>query len=136
MKINRLSLVAALALGGLLACTTIVCAQDTPTKGKKGRPTVEQRVERLNKELNLTDEQKTKVTALFEDEGKKMRDMRGDTNLDPQQRREKMQELRKETDTKMKAILKPDQYEKYQKLQEQMRQRKGGPNGGGEKKDK
>ncbi len=134
MKIKRLSLVAALALGSLLACTTIVCAQDAPTKGKKGRPSIEQRVERLNKELNLTDEQKTKVTSLLEDEGKKMRDLRGDTNLDAQQRREKMQEIRKESDTKMKAILKPDQWEKYQKLQEQMRQRKGDK--GGEKKDK
>lgn len=135
MKINRLNIIAALALGGLLACTTIVCAQDAPTKGKKGRPGIEQQVERLNKELNLTDEQKTKVTSLLQDEGKKRRDMRADTNLDAQQKREKMQEIRKESNAKMKAILKPDQWEKYQKMEQEMRQRKGNK-GGSEKKDK
>jgi Spy/CpxP family protein refolding chaperone len=139
MKINRLSLVAALALGSLLACTTIASAQDTPKQGKKGRgPTVEQRVDRLNQEVTLTDDQKTKVTALYEDENKKMRELRQDTSLDQQARRDKAVEMRKETDKKMKDILKPDQFAKYQKMQEEMRQRKGQGGGGaapgGEKK--
>jgi periplasmic protein CpxP/Spy len=125
MKISRISLIAALALGGLLVATTMATAQDAP-KGKKGRgQSVEQRVERLNKEVNLTDEQKTKVTALFEKENQQFRELRGDTNLDPQQRREKFQAMRKENDKKLKEILKPDQWEKYQKMQEEMRQRKG-----------
>jgi periplasmic protein CpxP/Spy len=133
MKIHRISLIAALALGGLLVCTTLTNAQDAP-KGKKGRQTIEQRVERLTKDLSLTDDQKTKVQAALEDEQKQMRDLRSDTaNSDPQQRREKMQEIRKGTDKKMKEILKPDQWEKYQKMQEEMRQRKGAP--AGEKKD-
>ena len=40
---NKLSLVAAWAVGGLLACATITTAQDAP---KKKGPTVEQRVAR------------------------------------------------------------------------------------------
>jgi Spy/CpxP family protein refolding chaperone len=143
MKINRLSLVAALALGSLLACTTLVSAQDAPKGKKGGRMSVEQRVDRLTKDLSLTDDQKTKVTAALEDETAKMRELRGDTSLDQQQRRDKMVEIRKGTDKKMKEILKPDQWEKYQKIQEEMRQRAKGAQGGNggaasgtEKKDK
>lgn len=133
MKINRISLIAALALGGMLVCTTLVSAQDAPKKKGRGQ-TVEQRVERLDKAVTLTDEQKTKVTALYEEDGKKMRELRGDTSLDQQQRREKMQEIRKDSDAKLKAILKPDQFEKYQKWQEEMRQQRKGQ--GGAQKEK
>jgi len=125
MKINRLSIIAALAVGSLLACTTLASAQDAQP-GKKGRgASVEQRVERLSKDLNLTDEQKTKVTALLQEENTKMRDLRGDTSLDQQQRADKRRELRQDTVKKMKETLKPDQFEKYQKLQQEMRQRRG-----------
>ena len=58
---NKLSLVAALAVGGLLACATITSAQDAP---KKKGPTVEQRVDRMNTALNLTADQKTKIAEI------------------------------------------------------------------------
>ena len=124
---NKLSLVAALAVGGLLACATVTSAQDAP---KKKGPTVEQRVDRMNTELNLTADQKTKVTALFEDSQKKMRELRQDTSLSQEDRREKVRGMREAEDKKLKEILTPEQWEKWQKVRPQGG--KGG-NGGGKK---
>ncbi len=120
---NKLSLVAALAVGGLLACATITSAQDAP---KKKGPSVEQRVDRMNTELNLTADQKTKVTALFEDSQKKMRDLRQDTSLSQEDRRTKMREMRESEDKKLKEILTPDQWQKWEKVRPQPGQRGGG----------
>jgi hypothetical protein len=61
---SKLSLMAALALGGLMACSTLVTAQDAPQadakKGGKKQFTIEQQMERMTTTLTLTDEQKPK----------------------------------------------------------------------------
>jgi Spy/CpxP family protein refolding chaperone len=126
----RISSAAALALGALLACTTIASAQDAPKQGKKGKgaPTIEQQMDRLSTELKLTDDQKPKVKAVLEDSQKKRQELRG---VPQDERRGKMQALTEAQDKKMKEILKPDQFEKYKELQKEMRQRRGGKGGAG-----
>ena len=117
---KKLSLISALALGGLLACTTIANAQDAAKdakKGGKGRQTVEQRLQEMGTQLSLTDEQKPKVKAVLEETAKKMKDVSQD------ERRTKMPELMAEQSKKLKEILTPDQIAKYTKMQEA---RKGG----------
>jgi len=122
---SKLSLIAALALGGLIACSTVVTAQDAPgadaKKGGRKQFTVEQQLDRMTTQLNLTDEQKPKVKAVLEETSKKMREIMSDTSLDRDARREKMQPIREEQNKKMKAILTDEQYKKYQ----EMNQRRG-----------
>ena len=115
---KKLSLIAALALGGLMACSTLAKAQDStnnvPKKdGKRGMPTVEQQMERMTTALDLTDAEKPKVKAVLEETSKKMQEIFSDSSLDQAARREKMQPIREEQNTKMKAILTDDQYTKY-----------------------
>ena len=115
---KKLSLVAALAIGGLVACSTLATAQDStnnvPKKGgKRGMPTVEQQMERMTTALDLTDAEKPKVKAVLEDTSKKMKEIMSDTSLDQAARREKMQPIRDEQNKQMKAILTDDQYTKY-----------------------
>jgi Spy/CpxP family protein refolding chaperone len=117
--------VAALALGGLLVCTNISNAQDAK-EGKKRGFTPQARVEQLDKELKLTADQKTKLTALFEDQTKKMRDLRADTNLSQEDRRAKSRTMMEESNKKMKDILTPDQFEKWQKMRDEMKGKGGG----------
>jgi len=129
---NKLSLFAALALGGLLAGSTLATAQESKEgkdakAGKRGFPSVQQRLDRMTEELKLTDEQKPKVKAVLEDNDKKMRD------LPPDERRTKFRDLREEMAKKMKEILNSEQFEKWEKMR--------GPRGpgsplapGGEKK--
>src|SRR5215475_7444102 len=105
MKLNKLSMIVALAVGNLLACTTLATAQGTntpPPKGKGNRMSVEQRLDMMKEHLSLTDEQVPKVKAVLEDSAKQMADMR---SLPQDERREKGQALMAEQDKKMKGIL-------------------------------
>ncbi len=134
MKLYKLSLVAALVGGLLLACGS-ASAQDTKEGKKKGQFSPQARVEQMAKDLNLTDAQKAKLTPVFEEQGKKMRAMREDTNLSQEQRQEKMREMRTESDKQIKAILTPEQWEKWQKDRPQFGKKGEGKQGEGKKKE-
>ena len=125
---KKLSLVAALALGGLMACSTLATAQDStnnvPKKGKRGFPTVEQQMERMTTTLTLTEEQKPKVKAVLEESSKKRQEIMSDSSLDRATIREKMQPIMDEQNKKMKAILTDDQFTKYKEMNQ--RGKKGG----------
>ena len=132
---KKVSLLAALALGGLLACSTLATAQDTnsssstaPKKGEKGKRgglfSPEARLDRLSTDLALTDAQKPKVKAVFEDSQKAMQ------GVPREDMRTKMQSVREEENKKLKEILTPDQWDKYQKILADARKK------GGEKKKK
>jgi Spy/CpxP family protein refolding chaperone len=104
---KKLSLIAALAIGGLIACSTLVTAQDAPKKGKGGY-SPEQQLERIDTACTLTAEQKPKVKAVLDDTAKKMKDVA------PEDRQTKGREIRTEQTTKIKAILTPEQFTKYE----------------------
>ena len=86
----------------------------------------------IAEQLNLTDDQKPKVKAILEDQRKKMGVLREDTSLTPEDRKAKMKAIRENTVTQMKAVLTADQFQKWQAMQSQMRNRPpGGPHPGG-----
>ena len=128
---------AALAMGSLVACSSMANAQEAKG-GKKGggkgggRPTVEQQMEQMTTALTLTDEQKPKVKAVLDDSSKKMRDLFSGGDVPREQMREKLQPIMAEQTTKMKEILTTEQFGKYEKIQEERRSRFAG----GEKKKK
>ena len=133
MKLNKISLVAALALGSMLLSSTAVLAQDNKDGGDKGggrrgrgQFTVEQRLERMTTELKLTDEQKPKVKAVLEEQDKKMQGLR---DLAQDERATKMREMREESNKKMKTILTADQYKQYEEMNQRRRNRGGGQGG-------
>lgn len=130
MRNYKLGLIAALALGSLLACTNISPAQDA--QGKKKAFTPQARTERMEKDLNLTADQKTKVQAVFEANAKKYQELREDSSMSREDRRAKMTAIREEENKKLKGILKPDQWEKYQKQMDEMKKKFG--EGKGKKK--
>jgi len=129
---RKLSLIAAMALGGLVAFSFMATAQEAGKDAKKGkRYSVEQRLEQLKKDLELKDEQVPKVKTALEGMQKKMQALREDTNLDQQQRREKMRSLMEDQNKKMKEILTEEQYKKYQELSP-----RGGKKGSGSEQKK
>ena len=84
----------------------------------------EQMVERYTEQLSLTDEQKPKVKAVLEDSAKKRRGLFRDSSLDQEQKRAKFRDVMDAQNKKMKEILTPDQFTKYQEMNEKMK--KGG----------
>ena len=126
MKAVKYLLLAAVIAGGLLALN--LQAQDTGKERKGGkRPDAQARLNQMGEQLSLTAEQKEKIKVIFEAEREKYQGLR---DLTPERRREKMQEMRKAQETKLKSILTTEQFEKWQKL----RQQRGGKAGEGKKK--
>jgi len=85
----------------------------------------EQRTTRLAEQLSLTDEQKTKVQKIYEEQQKDMQGMQGASR---EERMAKMQA----TNDKIKAVLTDEQKKKFDDMQQRMRQRGPGGPGGGE----
>jgi periplasmic protein CpxP/Spy len=120
---KKLSLIVAVALGGLVACSIATAQEAGKDAAKKGRrgPTIEQ----LTTQLDLTAEQKPKVQAVLDDTAKKTQDL-----TQEERRGEKGQAIRKEQTAKMKAILTDEQFKKYQEMGQR------GKKGGGKKAEK
>jgi periplasmic protein CpxP/Spy len=138
MKMQRFKAVAVAVIGGILATASVVCAQNTnsnvstnsPRRGERRGQMVSQRVERMSTELKLSEEQKAKVTALFEKEAKQRREIVSEANLPREERRDKMRALMEDENKQLKVILTADQFEKWKQLREQMRARR--PNSAGQ----
>ena len=133
MKMHRVSLMAAVAAGALIALTPTLRAQDSKPDRPEGGPRAGQRGEmakerfaKISEELNLTADQKTKVEAALKEQAETLRGLRDATQ---EERREKMQAARKGFDTKMKGILTADQYAKWEKIRPQ--RGSGRPGGAG-----
>jgi Spy/CpxP family protein refolding chaperone len=72
----------------------------------------EQRLKRLSKKLNLTDEQKEKARPIVQDEEKQIADLDNDSAMTPQQKHKKTREIRMASRTQLDSILTPEQKEK------------------------
>ncbi|HEY9174799.1 MAG TPA: Spy/CpxP family protein refolding chaperone [Verrucomicrobiae bacterium] len=122
MKTLKYLVLAAAVAGGLLALN--LQAQPTDKAERKGgkRPDTQARLNQMAEQLNLTSEQKEKVKPIMEAEREKMQGLR---DLAPEQRREKMQEIRKDQEAKLKPILTPEQFEKWKKIRDQRGGKRG-----------
>ena len=89
----------------------------------------------MQKDLNLSKDQMTKIQALHE---KKKAEMRADFEKNKQDRMARMEEMkakREEMDKQMKSILSQDQYTKWQadrkaKMEQRRQEMQGRKNGG------
>lgn len=84
---------------------------------------VNDRVERLTKELNLTDDQQKQVRSIFEDQqSQAMQIKKGGQSMDPAERRQKMMAIRDATTEKIKALLNDTQKKQYDQMLQQQHQ--------------
>ncbi len=105
----------ALTLGAVIAFSPAAQAQEKKAEGR-GRSTPEERLKQINEVLKLTDEQKTKLEPILKEEGEKLRAIFGDANASREEKGKKMLDARKEITAKVKAVLTPEQGEKYDKF--------------------
>jgi periplasmic protein CpxP/Spy len=98
-------------------------------RGMRGNP--EQRLERLSKQLNLTDDQKAKIKPILDDEDAKMKALWQDTSTAPEDKRGKLMAVHQTANDQIKSLLTEDQQKKFSDMQERMHQRmkdRGGDN--------
>jgi len=91
-----------------------------------------EQMQKMEQELKLTDEQKTKMQEARKEQAEKAKALRDDTTLTQDQRMEKMKALRTDNQAKMKTLLTPEQFEKWTKMQGEMMNRRGQGGRGGQ----
>lgn len=116
-------MMAVVVAGGLLSVIPLQ-AQDAPkTAGgdqaapaapAMRRPAIS--VDMLAKQLDLTDDQKTKVKPILDEMQTKRNELGKDTTISQTDRRAKMKEIRDAAGVKLKEVLTPEQYAKWEKL--------------------
>jgi protein CpxP len=72
--------------------------------------------------LNLTDEQKAKLRPIIADETQQMDAARNDASLTPDQKTEKINQIRQTASPKIKAVLTPEQLQKLAEMQKARQQ--------------
>ena len=80
------------------------------------------RFEQLADRLNLNDDQKTKVQQILSDSREQLRAVRKESEP-------KMNEIRSQADGRLQTVLTPEQWQQFQKIRDEMRQRRGGRGG-------
>ena len=116
----------ALVAGGLLAWNPALRAGDTntpPAQPAPGAPAPGERpprpgggFARMMEQLDLTADQKPKVQGILDEWQQKSREVRQDNNLTMPEKQTKSKALLDNLETRMKAVLTAEQYEKWQKM--------------------
>jgi len=127
----RTTLIAVLLCGALSLTTSVRAAE--AARGERAEKARE-RVQEFVEKLGLNDSQKEKFRSLWQAQMEKMKEVFGNADLSREQKAEKMKAIREEFAPKFKEILTPEQFEKWQKMREEMRgkigdrvkQRRGG----------
>ena len=80
------------------------------------------RIEQLSERLNLTPDQKTKVQEIFSDTREQLRALRRESEP-------RVTEIRRQADERFQQVLTPEQWQQFQTVRNEMRDRRGGRGG-------
>lgn len=78
----------------------------------------DQQLEHMSQTLNLTEDQKTKIKPILEEQSNKMHQLMQDSSTAPQDKRAKFQEIHENTMSQIKPILTSDQVKKLESMRE------------------
>lgn len=112
------------AIAGVVYILTPVTAaktQDAQTAASQAQSAMTQddadsRLQRLSQELNLTDDQKTKLKPILQDESQQLQAVKSDTSMTQDQKLAKANEIRTAHKSKIDEILTPEQQQKWQQM--------------------
>jgi Spy/CpxP family protein refolding chaperone len=103
--------------------------------GKAANP--EHQLKGMTERLGLSADQQKQILPILQDEQKAIQDLRSDASVDPKAARTKMHELTKTYQDKIKAVLTPEQAEKFSQARANQKGDKPGKGGDkGAKKEK
>ena len=93
-------------------------------RGLAGREAPRDRLEQLSQRLDLNADQKAKVQQIFSDTREQLRGLR-------REQEPRVNDIRRQADDKLQQVLTPDQWQKFQKIRAEARERRGsrGPHG-------
>ena len=99
--------------------------------GRRGPMSPDDQLKRMTKDFDLTADQQAKIKPILVDAQKKMEDVRNDSSGDRQAMRQKMMQIRQDTNDQVRALLDDKQKEKFDKEQQERQDRTQNRRGGG-----
>ena len=107
----------------LLAPACLVAQMGGPGGGHRGMPSVDEQVNRLSTDLKLTDDQKSQVKAILQDQSDQMKKVMEDSSGSSNDSWSRMRNIHEKSSAQIRALLTDEQKTKYDKIQEERRQR-------------
>jgi periplasmic protein CpxP/Spy len=93
--------------------------QDTAQSSAQQQENAESKLQQISQQLNLSEEQKTKLKPILQDEVDQLKALKSDTSASSQDKLQKAKEIRAAHKQQIDAILTPDQKQKWQQMKEQ-----------------
>jgi periplasmic protein CpxP/Spy len=87
---------------------------DPATKAK-----VQEGLQKLATQLQLTDDQKAKIKPLLQEQYTQLKSVHDDTSLSDEQKKAKMKAIHQDYHSQIQAVLTPEQQKKYAAMKEQ-----------------
>jgi hypothetical protein len=109
------------SLIAIAACSAVAQAQSN-TGAKGDLSEVVAKLEKISAQLQLTPAQKEQIKPILMEEAPKMKALKSNTTMPPLQKARQMKEISDETDAKLKPILNPQQYAKWEQIRAEERQ--------------
>jgi protein CpxP len=113
--------------------------QTAPSQGngrwRHGAPDPAKQTAQLTKKLNLTSDQQTKVSSIFQSEHSQMESLRQDSSLSEQDRHSKMRSIHEAANTQIRGLLDSNQQKTWDTMQanrEERMQNRGQKSNGGD----
>src|SRR5271169_4897198 len=99
--------------------------------GRRGPMSPDDQLKRMTKDFDLTADQQAKIKPILVDAQKKMEDARNNSSGDRQGVRQKMMQIRQDTNDQVRALLDDKQKEKFDKQEHERQDRPQNRRGGG-----
>jgi periplasmic protein CpxP/Spy len=116
---NRKPFILALTFALFVALTglrLVAQTDSTSAADPEMRAKVQQKLQHISSELNLTDDQKQKIQPILQSELQQAKSVQGDSSLSPEQKKAKMQDIHQSTSSEIGPILTPDQQKKWEAM--------------------
>ncbi len=104
--------------------------QGPPQGGQRGMDP-ERRLQMMQRRLELNDSQTAQIRQIFAESRAQMETLRSNASLAPEDRRAQMMTLHQGEQSRIRAVLTPEQQTKYDAMQARMRERRGDDGGQG-----
>jgi len=119
MKPQKPTLMLLLCVLAVQLFAQFAIAQEPPSPDKQEAMA---KLEKMSAELQLTPQQKKQMLPIMMEEGKKMKAIKTNTSLGPLEKAMQLKQVGADMDTKVKPILNPDQYQKFEQIRQQERE--------------
>ena len=119
----RFAVVVIFAIGFLAGGLAMNFYHNKQVSSARGGEGMRSRFDHLINRLDLSDEQENQVRAIFDDVRSQLREVRKESEP-------KFLEVRKQSDERLKAVLTPQQWEQFQQMKSEFKERRSNGRGG------